>query len=133
MALTLGRFIRLRREALGLTQTELAVAVQRDQTYISQLERDRLQHLPGPAFVRRLTEALETTPVALFRAMGYLAPEDLLTGFGNEDLLARMLEFVEELDLPEHLLQLLRLDLTYLYQRARLIDEDEDGFIEYDD
>jgi transcriptional regulator with XRE-family HTH domain len=60
MASTLGSALRVRRRALGLTQTEVARRVGVSQGLIAQLEGGRFRN-PSLAVLRRLAEALSTT------------------------------------------------------------------------
>lgn len=73
---SLGRAIRARRQALGLTQEALAERVGEGvrQSDVSRLERDKIA-LPHPARVRALARALELAPGELLVCAGWLGAE----------------------------------------------------------
>lgn len=63
--MSFGRRIRELRQERGLTQRELAERVERDFSYISKIENDRLEHTPSIRTIRRLAEALEVDELEL--------------------------------------------------------------------
>ena len=44
----LGRFVRERRDELGMNQAELGEAIGRDQKYVSDIERGPINRMSGP-------------------------------------------------------------------------------------
>lgn len=76
----LGRWIRARREELGISQVELGALIERDQNYVSRLERrnepDAL--LPDARTTRLLAEALRVPVDDLLIAAGYLDAADAI-------------------------------------------------------
>lgn len=72
----IGELVRERRLALGLSQVELARRSGISQTYLSNMERGRVQ-LPDVEVRRRLAEALRMSHVDLLVAAGELEPHEL--------------------------------------------------------
>lgn len=72
----IGALLRERRLALGLSQVELARRVGISQTYLSNMERGRIQ-LPDVEVRRRLAEALRMSHVELLVAAGELDAHEL--------------------------------------------------------
>lgn len=76
----LGRWIRARREELGISQVELGALIDRDQNYVSRLERrnepDAL--LPDARTTRLLAAALRVPVDDLLIAAGYLDAADAI-------------------------------------------------------
>lgn len=72
----LGRFVRERRDELGMNQGELGEAVGRDQKYISDVERGALVNLPPIEVLRPMAEALRCTTTDLLEAAGYIDASD---------------------------------------------------------
>lgn len=62
---TVGEIIRSRRQELGLTLQELALAVGCAKSYLSTIENDRREHPPSRALLQRLERALRMTVGAL--------------------------------------------------------------------
>lgn len=75
-----GELISKRRLSLGMTQEELAERVDKDQSYVSQIERGKV-HRPGDALIRRFATALDIPEVELMRATGRLV--EIITGGGD--------------------------------------------------
>lgn len=73
---SLGRYVRRRREMLGLSQGALGEKIGREQKWISELERGALVNLPPPEIVRGLADALNCLPADLLIAAGYLERDD---------------------------------------------------------
>lgn len=71
---TVGEFIRARRKLLdNMSQDELAALVDRDQTFISQMERNTTDgYLPPRDMLYKLTEALHCSISDLLAAAGYM-------------------------------------------------------------
>lgn len=72
----IGLLVKERRDALGLSQVELARRVEISQTYLSNMERGRVQ-LPDVAVRRRLAEALRMSHIDLLVAAGELDAHEL--------------------------------------------------------
>lgn len=70
----LGRFVKKRRGKMS--QAELGAFVDREQTWISELERGAVVYLPPPEIIRGLATGLGCPPSKLLEAAGYLDPED---------------------------------------------------------
>lgn len=71
--MTLGEYVRYRRGILGLSQPELAARMTtKPQSWLSQLERDKLKHLPDAEVLHDLAAALECDVRDLLKAAGYL-------------------------------------------------------------
>ena len=70
--LTFGEFIRRERGRRGLTQQNVADAIERPGSYVSRLERDNFRDLPDPLEMRRIAEVLGCSESDLLRAAGYL-------------------------------------------------------------
>lgn len=118
---TLGKFVRAQRQLLNMTQDDLAEAIDRDQTYVSQLERGRVKSLPHPDFLLVLAKALKTTREDILRSLGYLNGEN--TGEydgGDEGIFLEMYRRVDELSVPEHLKNVLRKDISFIRERWEL-------------
>ena len=77
----LGDYIRRRRETLHMTPTELARALDRDNSYVSRVETGRNKTLPDPAEMARIARALGVTMRDLLAAAGYLIDEDDEAGY----------------------------------------------------
>lgn len=74
---TVGEYIKARREALGLTQEQLGDVIGRDQTFVSQMERNRTDgYLPERGMLRQIAAALRLTMEDLLSAAGYLGMAD---------------------------------------------------------
>lgn len=69
--MTLGELVRYRRGVLGLTQPDLAAHIDRNPSFVSRLENDKLSEIPDPVLLRALADALGTTVLALLEAWGY--------------------------------------------------------------
>ena len=57
----LGRWVRTRRESLGVTQEELAEAIDTSQRYVSRFELGQIRSLPNAATLGRLASVLDCT------------------------------------------------------------------------
>lgn len=71
MMLTVSRYVRARREALGLSQADLARAAEMTRANVAALETREHQQ-PRPALCGRLARALDVNPVVLLALGGYL-------------------------------------------------------------
>lgn len=71
---TVGEFIRARRRLLNkMSQDQLAELIERDQTFVSQMELNATDgYLPPREMVRSLARALQCQQADLLRAAGYL-------------------------------------------------------------
>ena len=72
---SMGERIRQLRTEKGLSQAELAQVVHVDSSYIGLLETGRRK--PSDAIVKRLAQALGTTPTALYEAAGVVQLSEL--------------------------------------------------------
>jgi transcriptional regulator with XRE-family HTH domain len=70
----LGDFIRNQRAITRLSLRQVATLAEISNPYLSQVERG--VHEPSGPILRRLAEALQITPEALFERAGLLDPED---------------------------------------------------------
>jgi transcriptional regulator with XRE-family HTH domain len=73
-----GRYVRERRESLGITaQEELGAMIGRDQNWVSRLERGVIRcPIPPPEEINLLATALQVTPFQLLRQAGYGTEQD---------------------------------------------------------
>jgi transcriptional regulator with XRE-family HTH domain len=69
----LGEFIRNQRAITRLSLRQVATLAEISNPYLSQVERG--VHEPSASILRRLAEALELSPEALFERAGLLDPE----------------------------------------------------------
>ena len=65
---SVGQIVRQRREALGLTLSALAAAVEVAKSYLSMIENHRVENPPSRGLLERLERALGITPGELQRA-----------------------------------------------------------------
>lgn len=73
----LGSYIAAMRERRGYrTQTALAEAIGKPQTFVSRIERGTAKVLPEPDDLRLIARALNVPMAELLRAAGYLDPDD---------------------------------------------------------
>jgi len=72
----LGRFIRQRRDVVGINQTQLGDAIGREQKYISEIERGAVVNLPAPDVIRRIALELRCSEYDILSAAGYLEPHN---------------------------------------------------------
>jgi transcriptional regulator with XRE-family HTH domain len=68
----MGRFIRMRREALKMNQGELGAAIGRDQGFISELERGVPTNLPSIEILRGLAAELDCDVADFLIAAEYI-------------------------------------------------------------
>ncbi|MFI6291950.1 helix-turn-helix domain-containing protein [Nonomuraea sp. NPDC050790] len=73
---TLGTYVRSRREGLGISQRQLAKRVGLSHSYLGRLEANDFAQ-PGPAALYRIAEALDLEPENLFALAGHTVPEEL--------------------------------------------------------
>lgn len=71
----LGAFVKARRQAVGLTQEELAKKVNLSQWHISNMERGRAVMMPTPELFLDLADALHAEPEEILEFIGYLRAE----------------------------------------------------------
>lgn len=83
MADGFGPAIKKRRDALGLTQTELADRAGVERAHLSQVERGRIT-LPNADFRRRIAGALGMSHAALLVAAGELTEEEAGLGLAYQ-------------------------------------------------
>ncbi len=74
-SIELGRFIRLHREARGLSLRALGAALGDNQVTIMRIERGR--SLPSPQKLQVMAHALKVDPSDLYALAGYTAPQSL--------------------------------------------------------
>ena len=72
----LGTYIRTRRESLGMTQTDLAAAVEVKRPHLSRIESGGIG-LPEAGLRRRLAAVLGVRHIDLLVAAGELSPDEL--------------------------------------------------------
>lgn len=78
---SLGSWLKTKREALGKTQTAIAVEVGIAPAYLSQIESGKIT-LPNPDLRRRLAKALGVSHLQLLIAAGEITDDEIaLTGF----------------------------------------------------
>lgn len=75
-AVSLGSLLRERRDALGLTQEDVAERIGKDQNYVSFVETGRIKQ-PRRAMLEAFARALELPPPRVFAAAGWAPPPDL--------------------------------------------------------
>lgn len=73
---TLGSLLKARREAAGLSITQVAVQIGVSRPYLSRLERDQYAH-PSPQLICRIAKRLDIDPEDLYAVTGYLLPTGL--------------------------------------------------------
>lgn len=74
--MTLGTTLRMRREAAGLSRTELAKRLQVSLPHLSRLERDEVTH-PSLKLLQRIAKCLDIRLEDLYALTGLLLPTDL--------------------------------------------------------
>lgn len=72
--MTLGEFIRKRREELGMRQGDLGDLIGKDQAYVSQIERGAILR-PSLEVLYELAKALRTSRFAMLQAGGWIEEE----------------------------------------------------------
>lgn len=99
----LGRYIKSKRESLGLTARSLAASVEIDPPVLSRLETGVMKSLPEPELLDRLASALNVTVSDLLEAAGYLDSSDRQTvsanPFDSADLRWHVVEGMRTLDM----------------------------------
>lgn len=95
-----GERIRALRKASGLTQRALAKQVGVDHTYISKMERIRLEHLPSENTIRRLASVLGASAYELLKLASKLPPGFKTIAAGNPPAL-ELLQILSEQPLSE--------------------------------
>ena len=76
--MTLGSTLKKLRGSRGITQRGLATSLGMDATYLSKIESDTPNHLPGTITIEKITEALSLTRSesdALFTLADRLPPD----------------------------------------------------------
>lgn len=77
--ITFGDVVRRRREALGLSQGELAARIGWDATRVSKVETNQnYRRMPDAETFRMWAEALEMEPAVMLHQMGYIGEADVL-------------------------------------------------------
>lgn len=97
---TLGDLARHRRLALGLTQEEIAARLGVDQTWVSNIEKDKYKSLPAPARLRALAHALRLSLPELLAQLGYTDEEPVLAAEPDEVVYANLAAEAERLSEP---------------------------------
>jgi len=78
--MTFGRKLKSLRVSGGLAQRELAALLQMDAAYLSRIENDVPNHMPGPTTIERMVKALGLERGAadeLFALAGKIPPDVL--------------------------------------------------------
>lgn len=75
----LGKLVRDRRIALGKTGRDFAHELDIEPSMLSRLETGTMKTFPEPEMIGRLADLLETQPVELLIAAGYITEADLTT------------------------------------------------------
>lgn len=95
--MTFGKRLRTFREAIGMSQAQLASCASLSQGYLSQIENDEVQN-PSASVLFRLAQALHIDPRRLLEAAGHAE----VRGNGREE----MFEMVVDPDLLAFLVRL---------------------------
>ncbi|MCI0641033.1 MAG: helix-turn-helix domain-containing protein [Gemmataceae bacterium] len=115
MDATFGSRLRELRHKKGMTLRLLAEAAGVDFTYLSKIENDRVEYLPGVETIRDLAQALEVDAIELLRLADKVPPE-LAKLAGNENA-RRFFQRAQEIASPKDWDALL--DLLESRQSAR--------------
>lgn len=78
--MTFGRKLKALRVSGGLAQRELAALLQMDAAYLSRIENDAPNHMPGPTTIERMSKALKlerSEADELFALAGKIPPDVL--------------------------------------------------------
>lgn len=86
----LGRIVRRERERRGMRGLDLAVAIGRDPSYVSRLERGTLKEIPAPDTLHALGQTLAISDARLLAALGYVTTESAETADPTPDPLAAL-------------------------------------------
>lgn len=123
----LGQAVRTLRKRRGLTQGQLAIYAQVDQSYISQIENDHVESVGGE-ILRRLAERLGTTADYLLgMTPNWRRPEHTTTP--QTELEWQLLDKFRDLSLEEQRYIIAQLDLALdIFSRPayRIIDGEDD-------
>ncbi len=92
----LGEVVRTRRKTLGMSQSELAAKVGVTQTYISNMELDRVQ-LPNVQIRRDLSEALRMSHLELLMAIGEIRQDEVPGAASVRPVIYGLLELLDGL------------------------------------
>lgn len=104
MRMTLGQFVQRRRAMLGITAEELGNRIDRDHSYISNLENDKYANPPKTHVMVRLAQELQVPESALLDAWGYnLNGQADMVLAGHDRQVARQ-TFLESLGAVERML-----------------------------
>ena len=93
-----GAKLRELRQEKGMTLRELAEATGVDFTYLSKIENDRLDYLPGAETIRDLAGALKVDAMDLLGMANKLPPE--LAKIANSPSARRFLQRAQEIASP---------------------------------
>jgi transcriptional regulator with XRE-family HTH domain len=74
--ISLGQYVAREREALGISQRQLAKRIGLSHSYLNRLEGGEFAS-PEPATLYRIAEALDTEPEDLFALAGHTVPRQL--------------------------------------------------------
>lgn len=117
----LGRFIRARREVLGLSQREFARRIGKEPSWISSLELGRVgAYLPDPESLRRIADVLRVSTHELLAVVGYLdAAGDEADAYSPETrLFLSAVAGVEWEQVPATVREMVLRDLRYARELA---------------
>lgn len=97
---TVGELVRRYRKMRGLTQEELAAAINSDKSYVGRLESNPKQR-PSLEVLRRIATALNVPVGSLTRALGYVPVEEVdaeSKGFDTWEQVEKAIMDAENLD-----------------------------------
>ncbi|MGA2658451.1 MAG: helix-turn-helix transcriptional regulator [Verrucomicrobiota bacterium] len=115
MPIGFGAKLRELRQEKGMTLRALAEAAGVDFTYVSKIENDRVEYLPGAETIRDLARALEVDAMELLQLANKLPPE--LAKLAGNDKARRFFQRAQEIASPKDWDALL--DLLESRQSAR--------------
>lgn len=76
LAFALGSLLKSRREAAGLSLTQMAARLGVSRPYLSRLERGEYEH-PSPRILHQMVKHLDIRPEDLYALTGCMLPTDL--------------------------------------------------------
>lgn len=114
--MTLGHWLKTRREAAGVTQRQVSVALDVDQTYVSKIERGIVTAIPTPEQARVIAELLGTTVEDMWLSLGYHTP----TGDTPAQVFTSLKASGTTSDLPESVKRIIEEGIEYAERRYEL-------------
>lgn len=117
---SLGIWVRMRRESMNMTQKDLAAAIGRDPSWLSQWERGAVgSYLPDPDTLERLADALGSSVPELLRLSGYIRDEGATEPSPEMVLFTSLAESVVWDQLSEDVKAMIRRDLELARDLSR--------------